>query len=166
MFSSGFSNVLYPVGWSSVLRPNTSFYVGLSMLYTSMLTVTVTIQNELKLTLTSFCSLISCVSWVLASIMIWSFSCFCKCNRNSGCRSFYNCWPEILARFFSIHLATPIIGADESVGAMVLHHHYPSWSFGLTLCEWHSEGYDCTDCHVTFEVLWSFLWSHRYVQGP
>jgi hypothetical protein len=40
-----------------VLRPNTSFYVGLSMLYTSMLVVTVTIQNELKLTLTSFLQL-------------------------------------------------------------------------------------------------------------
>jgi hypothetical protein len=57
MFSSGFSNVLYPVGQSSVLRPNTNFYVGLSMLYTSMLAFTVTIQNELKLTLTSLVQL-------------------------------------------------------------------------------------------------------------
>jgi hypothetical protein len=35
---------------------------------------------------------------------------------------------------------------------------------GLTLSEWHSEGYDCTDCHATFQsVVVEFLLQSQWL---
>jgi hypothetical protein len=99
---------------------------------------------------------ISYVSWVLARIMTKSSHCVQKCNRNSG--------HKILPCLLHSYLHPPS-GADEVSGYLwQLITAICDYGDGLTLCEQNSEGYDCTHCCITCNMLWRFsLLSDWYI---
>jgi hypothetical protein len=99
-------------------------YVGLSMSLAMMLVFTGTssILNEaypdkfvaawMRIWLTF---LVTVASWLLGNIMTESAHCFCKCNRNSGCRFFIaGCWDFCKLLFTYLQ---PLSGADEVMAA-------------------------------------------------
>jgi hypothetical protein len=78
-------------------------------------------------------------------------------SRNPGSRCLYNGLVQNLP-MHSLLVADEV--SRESLQLMTAIHDECD---GLTLCEWLSQGYGCTCCHVIFKVLfWRFsLQSHR-----
>jgi hypothetical protein len=90
--------------------------------------------------------------WVVANIITRSSCCFQKCSQNLGCKVCIRFCPRCGLLFNCLQ---PASGADDVNGeskppVAAIHDEVD----GLALCEWRSEGYDCTRCsHATFKVL-------------
>ncbi len=99
--------------------------------------------------------------------MTESSCCLQKWNRNSGCRTLYNCLPQVLCRLSYIHLHPPLeliklVGHQWQL-ALPFMMKVMVWYF-VTLTRLWPHSFLCllwlaqTDMMVTFKVLlWSFL---------
>ncbi len=92
---------------------------------------------------------------MLAGVVTETSHCFQKCNRNSGHRFWSNCLLKVLSR--SLHIHTKLARAKVSGEWWQLVTLAHDEGDRLTLCEWHSQVYDCISfllCLFWFALNW------------
>jgi hypothetical protein len=96
----------------------------------------------------------SYISWVLANIMIWVFPLFLEMWQKLRIQISYHDMADTLGRLFCTYnthcwkLMKSVVSHGSSSLLFM-----SEGEEHLTLCDWLSEGYNCTHCHVTFKLV-------------